>query len=484
MKYKTAGTILLVAGILVIASTLFFLPFEGLPGSSSMPYTASQIMSPSSISSLSKDTQEPQEYYVETKTISPQVLSIAEKEGKIIPMTYPSLSPMTSQYHKSYVYRSTLSPQQVSKLSYQEQVVGVWKVPDVKYMFPRDLAMNTDTDLGDMSDSLFSTKVSLLHSQGIKGNNTIIAIIDDFPSQEKFYDFFPSSWSDRIIHYPNQTSSSAQHGIMTTSIASEVAPKAKLYLMHYNQDPVELFHQVLSLQDEYPDHDIVCSNSYIFTGVTYYSPESVINRKILELTDNDIAVLFAAGNFAHSGEHNSQWTLNVGYDSRNSYFDEDEEIGYPATFDSVISVAGTNSFSDKILSYSSIGRGVGSNMEPDVAAPTHFPYVKSPYLSALGTSASCPFMAGVCSLILSQHDAENRRLVGSIHSYSVDLGEEDFDIEFGYGAVDADKLNNNYEDWTPPPQESNGVMFVGAGIVMVGVGLVLRRRRSFEEIIR
>jgi len=482
VDYKKIGLAFIVAGAIILVSTIYFFPFEGLPGSFSSPYIASQIMSPQQMLTLSKDVDDvPQEYYVEVKSMHPQTLSISPPVGEITPMKYKE----GTHYKQSYVYRTSLGPKEFLQLSNNEDTVGIWEIPSVSYLIPGSLSVqSTEFDLGNMEEAKESTGVNTLIEQGHDGENTIIAIIDDFPDdKDEFYNYFP--WQDRILHYPEHGSSNAKHGIMTASIAADVSPKAELYLIHYNSNPVESFDMVLDLKDEYKNYSIICSNSYMFTGLDYYTPNSLINRKVLELTENGIVVVFAAGNFAKPGDHNPDWTLNVGYDSRNNWFSSDEEIGYPAAFNSVVSVAGSNAYNKKILSYSSVGRGVGGNFEPDVAVPTHFPYDHSPYGGSLGTSGSCPFMVGICSLILTDSDANSKKMVGALSDFSTDLGKRGFDKEFGYGAVDAVRLNNNYDNWTGGIADENNqrTIYIGSGIAFLGVGLVVRKKKYFEDVI-
>ena len=473
LKIKTLGTIIIAIGLITIASTIYFFPFPGIPGSFTNPYSASKIMSTQQMLILSDfEPTETKEFYVETAKVTPQMLTVSQPIGDITTVTYKT----GTQYHKSYVYRAELSPAQLSQLSYDKDVVGIWEIPEIKYM---NIPMTTgiQEDYGNMQTALESTGVTQLFNMGLTGNNTIIAIIDDFPPEDVFLQYFP--WQNRILHYPEETNANAQHGIMTACIASEVAPDAKLYLINYNKNPVEAFDEILSLKQKYPGYQIVSSNSYMFFGTTYFVPDDIVNRKILEVADNDIIVCFAAGNFAHPGEHNPSWTLDVGYDMRNGWFEKNEEIGYPAVFNNIISVAGCNAYNNKILSYSSIGRGVGGFDEPDISAPTHFIYLKSPWGASVGTSGSCPFLAGVCADILSDKKAETTRMVGAIHSYSKDRGKQGFDVEFGYGVIDAVELYNQYDNWTPPPQSRPDIILLSSGAGMIGVGVVFRKKEEW-----
>jgi hypothetical protein len=379
-------------------------------------------------------------------------------------------------YQSSYVYRVELTSEEYTQIASHKDVVGIWEVPTISFT---SSGWNT---IGTMEDALISSGVNTLVSQGNDGTGVIIVIVDDFPTEGEFYDYFPRSWKDRIIHYPSSTDEDAEHGIMTAAIAATVAPNASLYLIDYRTDPVAVFDSILDLKEEYPFHKFVCSNSYVFLGDPYYNQYNPINRKIIEVARENVIVLFAAGNFAHIGEHDSRWTADVGYDSRAGMFGRDNEIGYPATLNSVISVAGCTADATKIVSYSSMGRGVGNFDEPDVAAPTHFSFSESPYGCSLGTSGSCPFMAGVCANILTTHDAETARMIDTIHSCSTDNGLTGFDDEFGYGTVDAISINDNYDSWIPPVYESPAVMMFISGIGLICVGIIITKREKLFEV--
>jgi len=465
MNWHIVGTVLYCVGIAVSVLTIVFFPPIG-PGSSSMPMASSSFVSTNSLLTLQTTYDFPSEFYIETSAISPTTMTISPPENEIITMNFQR----GLYYQKSYIYRSILTAEEYGLIANQNDVVGIWEVPSVSF------TDNGYDPIGDMDDALASTGVNNLVAQGNDGTGVIIVIIDNFPSESDFYDYFPSQWSDRIIHYPSTFDEDAEHGIMTAAIAATVSPNALLYLIDFRTDIIEIFDSILDLKDQYPSHDFVCSNSYVFIGDPYYNSNNPINRKILEVAKDNVIVLFAAGNFAHPGEHDARWTAYVGYDSRAGLFDRNNEIGYPATFNSVISVAGCTADTTEIISYSSMGRGVDNFDEPDIAAPTHFSFSNSPYGCSLGTSGSCPFMAGICANILSTHDAESLRMVGSIHSYSTDRGLSGFDEEFGYGVVDAVSINENYDSWIPPVYENPAPIMFISGIGFIGVGIAFVKK--------
>jgi len=468
---RKLGTALLSIGALILVVTIVTYPPPGFPGSPTLPLQPHKILSSQSLMLASENLTFPRDFYIEVKRLSPSVTAISKPQN-ITTLTYKE----GNYYYKSYVYKATLTKEEYLKLASMDDVIGIWDVPTIRLT---KLTGVEETLYGNMEDALHSTAVDNLIAQGKNGTNTIIAIIDYFPPQAIFFSYFPRSWADRILHYPSETFDEL-HGVMTASISAKVSPNAKLYLVTLRDDILQSYQEVIDLVDLYPGYKIICSNSYCLEGWAYYMPNHVVNRKVLEMVDKGIYVLFAVGNWAHEGEHNPAWTLDVGYDARNIFYGRDEEIGYPAVFNSVISVAGCSSDAKYILSYSSLGRGVDNHDEPDVSAPTHFSYEYSPY-DAIGTSASCPFMAGICANILTDKDVTPYQLVEAIHRYSMDRGYRGFDVEFGYGIVNATMLYDEVEN-VPPRTVSPMTMYM-AGVSLIGIGIVFRfgeERRTYK----
>lgn len=460
---------MIAAGLILLPVSFFFFTPDPLLGSYSNPLEAEKFYSSQELISI-KDKNNynfPDEYYIEIKTTGSDILNIKEAKN-LIPMTYKK----GLHYQHSYIYQATLTEREYVELSAMDDIVGIWRMP--RPIIPDyDFFLKYITE-GDMDDAMQYSGATQLISEGHDGTGTIIVIIDLFPEQSYFNDYFPTSWNTRILRYAGGPyDNSAIHGIMTTSIAATVSPQSKLYLINMaeeNYDLVSYFQTMLNLKNQYPDYNIVSSNSYVMAGLDYTWDESPANRKILEVAHNDIIVCFGAGNWGKEGDHDPQWTLDGGYDERAGNYIE--QIGYPAVFNEVISVAGCNAFCDKILTYSSIGPGVDDHDEPDVSAPTHFDFSYSPYGASVGTSGSTPFMAGICSLILTNHDPETDRMVGAIHSSSTDKGESGFDYEFGYGVVDADKLIIGYETWIPTPENEPFLYGIFSGLGLIGIGSV------------
>jgi hypothetical protein len=469
------GSWIILIGIISLFITMYMFPPAGLAGSNDSPYMATQIQSDTFMMTMSTNINITQEYYVETNSLT---FATQSASSDIMPMTFKK----NTHYQRSYIYRDILTPSEYVSLVGREDIVGIWEIPEIVMV---DSYQNINQDVfGTMDDALNYSRVTELIDMGYSGQNTITVVIDGFPSQSEFYSFFPSVWSDRVLIYPSSFSGS-MHGVMTTGVVAGVSPDTSLYLIDISEyDILAMYQKVIELKTVYPNYDIVCTNSYVFTGTPYYDASHPVNRKIVEMTENDIAVLFGAGNWAHPGDHNPSWMLNAGYDSRNGGYGSDDQIGYPSVSNKIICVAGCNAYCDKILSYSSIGRGIGNNNKPDVCAPTHFYYSFSPYDGiASGTSTSTPFMAGLVANILSGKTFEVDRLIGSIQSYSIDKGLSGFDTSFGYGIVDAVNIFNNYDLWVKPINQSMDLSMYIVSLSFLGFGIVVYNKNKFEKIL-
>ncbi len=124
--------------------------------------------------------------------------------------------------------------------------------------------------------------------------------------------------------------------------------------------------------------------------------------------------------------------------------DEADASGfYPAGLPTAITVAASTP-SDSQASFSNWGSKI------DVAAPgvdvlslraagtAIGPLVGSEYVRADGTSMACPHVAGLAALVLSSQPAySNEQVRQALRLSAVDLGSSGFDLDFGYGRIDA-----------------------------------------------
>ncbi|GIE33014.1 hypothetical protein Ait01nite_060590 [Actinoplanes italicus] len=120
--------------------------------------------------------------------------------------------------------------------------------------------------------------------------------------------------------------------------------------------------------------------------------------------------------------------------------EEGSPTSYPAAYDGVIAVAATDD-QDEIAEYSNRGEYV------DVAAPgsgilSTYPLALSEdgsgFAELNGTSMAAPHVAAVAALIKGvQPDITPDGIQKALESSAVDLGDDGFDEDFGYGRIDA-----------------------------------------------
>lgn len=149
---------------------------------------------------------------------------------------------------------------------------------------------------------------------------------------------------------------------------------------------------------------------------TYY-PSPILQDAVKKAIDAGITVVAAAGN------------------------DGASITNYPASFDGVISVGAANS-RNELADFSTYGPSV------DVVAPGHQVYSsvydpdkQSSFAEMSGTSMSSPVVAGAVSLLLSKHPNLTPYQVNYILTQTAkDLGDKGYDLKFGYGMIDLQKI--------------------------------------------
>jgi thermitase len=138
---------------------------------------------------------------------------------------------------------------------------------------------------------------------------------------------------------------------------------------------------------------------------------------------------------------------------------------YPAGYDEVIAVAATDQYDNK-ASFSNWGDWI------ELAAPGVDIYSTVPwgYESWSGTSMATPHVSGVAALVWSQYPNKTRDWVRLWLRYTADdLGDEGFDVYYGYGRVNARKAVAQSPpahelilyDWETPPYvkpEASGII--------------------------
>jgi len=141
-----------------------------------------------------------------------------------------------------------------------------------------------------------------------------------------------------------------------------------------------------------------------------YNYSSLYQSAINYAHDHNVVVIAAAGNDATSRHH------------------------YPSSYNHVVSVASTTQ-SDSASYFSNYG------IDIDVSAPGSYIYSTLPYNSfgsMSGTSMASPVVAGVAALVKAHEPTlTNDEIVTRLETTGDDLGSSGWDMEFGYGRVNA-----------------------------------------------
>ncbi len=165
-----------------------------------------------------------------------------------------------------------------------------------------------------------------------------------------------------------------------------------------------------------------------------------IANAIFYATDNDAHVLNYSGG-GNGGSALLQQAVDYAYANNFTVVAAAGNFGsstpfYPAAYDSVIAVSGTDRFDNRYTS-SNFGNWI------DVAAPAVNVYSLSccgsnAYTTLTGTSMASPHVAGLVALMMSIDPTLTPTQVRDLlRENAVDLGTPGFDQYFGYGRIDA-----------------------------------------------
>lgn len=156
------------------------------------------------------------------------------------------------------------------------------------------------------------------------------------------------------------------------------------------------------------------------------------------ITNNSNAYDFAT---AAIGTKYAQTRANGMIHFASVHNDGEEIITYPALLPSVNAVAAVDRFGQRPW-FGNFGPGVDFSAPGEEILSTDRSglngYVTNDYLIGSGTSFASPYAAGIAALILSRNPALSAQTVERILNDScMDLGETGYDLEFGWGMVNA-----------------------------------------------
>ncbi|MBN1321428.1 MAG: S8 family serine peptidase [Thermoleophilia bacterium] len=188
------------------------------------------------------------------------------------------------------------------------------------------------------------------------------------------------------------------------------------------------------------------------------SDTTVLSQGIIYAADNGADII----NISFSGGQSSQTlTAAVAYAVARGVVivaaagnQGESSVGYPAALPNVIAVGATDSSDKRWVDSDGLASNMGSDLDLVApgklilsytdAAPNSFGYYR-------GTSLSTPLVAGVAALMRSVDPALTpQHLTAILTTTADDLGTAGWDVEYGWGLVDAEEAVAQAADGEPP----------------------------------
>ncbi len=315
--------------------------------------------------------------------------------------------------------------------------------PNVKYVEPNIMmkVLTTDNNMGQVpSYGINNIKASSVHSSGNKGTGVKIGIIDtgiDYNHEDLSLNYkgghtYLYDSQGNLIRDDNDPMDDFGHGTHVSGIIAAqdnnvgvkgAAPEASLYMIKALDDTGHGYTSAFISGMEWLINAGVKIVSMSFGGPIY----SQAFKDACDVAYQSNVLLIAAAG-------------NSGIYSKCS--GDDDTVGYPCGYDSVIAVSSLD-MENIISDFSSSGPKV------ELAAPgrcirSTVPsngYISSlyGYLSLSGTSMACPFVAGVAALAIKANPTfTNSQIRNCLTSTATHLGSAGRNCCYGYGLVNAE----------------------------------------------
>lgn len=349
---------------------------------------------------------------------------------------------------QSIVVRATVTDDAaLAALSARPDVVSVWPdtiiAPFACPIPPCDCAPNVAK--GSMADVANYLGVSSIWAEGFRGAGIVVGVVDGgITAQGR--PVIAGQTSRRIprviggwpvASWGTEAAAWDEHGNMTSTDVLGMAPEAQIYDLRISgatNMPGTISKALQAFQwalDQFRSNGTpqILSNSWgIFQqnwDTSYASnPNHPFTRKVVELLDEGIVILFAAGNCgdtcpdgrcgSDSGPGRSIWGAN----------------GHPR----VMTVGAVNK-NEEFVGYSSQGPAALDPNKPDFCGVTHF---TGYFSSDSGTSAATPIVAGVVALFKQAvPSASQDGIKSALKATAKDIGPAGFDQHSGAGIVRA-----------------------------------------------
>ncbi len=338
-------------------------------------------------------------------------------------------------------------------LATEQQAVGLNSMPGVlrvvpsgsqAYMAGWKEAAPPDFDIPLARGQTQRLQVDSFRNRGLDGSHVRIAVFDiGFPGVDKHPAFAHIREEGRILKTWNFITGKENvyrgvgHGRMVLSCIAGMAdslplglaPKAEFLLAvterMISENASEEDNWILAAEWADKNGADIISSSLGYTYERYFQKEmdghtAPISRAANLAAHKGILIVQAAGN-----ENGNRWGTIIA----------------PADADSVLTVAGTNPWTDYAINFSSHGPAANGHPKPNVAAygtvVAAGPLNK--YLSVSGTSFSTPLIAGFAACVMQLHpDWTNMQVFHAIekagHLYPY------YDYAHGYGIPQAGKI--------------------------------------------
>jgi subtilisin family serine protease len=335
------------------------------------------------------------------------------------------------------------TPELAEELAAQPNVVAVWADPKVEPIVDCDPA----TPKGDGSTVATALRADAVWADaGKSGDGVIVGVLDGGVDGSKYP--VAGGWSPVASSPPGDSNVAWQeHGNMCAFDTLVAAPNAQLFDYSIGKTPggipallsaalTSFQHALVSRQDGDPA-PAVLTNSWGLYQQSWdpfppghpsnytHNPLHPFNRKVVEVMDEGILVVFAAGNCG-SDCPVGRCGPDVG---------PGQSIRGANGLERVICVGAVNT-NDEWIGYSSQGPSTFAREKPDVCGFSHF---QGHFPSDTGTSAACPVVAGVMALLISTGKTPDQdNFSQALRSTARQPGAGPWNDQFGYGVVDAE----------------------------------------------
>ena len=317
------------------------------------------------------------------------------------------------------------------------------EMPEIEYIEP-----NYEVFLFDNGDSLNinwnvdMVKVQTPWDYGCYGNEIRVAVIDSGIFKGAFSEKYIEEGYDMMTG-SDDTTDNIGHGTFVSSIicgkgaenfAKGISPKVKLipikcFDSSYSTN-VDMVADAIDYAVNVYDCDVI-NMSFGLSGNSSY-----LKEKIDDALSKGVILVAAVGNNGNSG------------------------IRYPAAYDGVIGVGAVdeNSAHCTFSQY---------NTSVDVVAPGSglYGYAIDGYKNNSGTSFSAPHVTAAAAIAKSaKYDITPDEFESLIQETSLDLGSDGYDVYYGYGLLDIEKISleliNSYDVFMSPVSVEDNKAFV------------------------